>query len=1114
MVNDPRVQKLLEEVIESESTPEEVCSDCPEFLNDVREGLERLRNVEAHLEAIFPSSGSGRERNGRLWFDSAEQILPKIPGYEVENVLGRGGIGVVFRARQLNLKRTVALKMLLAGSYAGPRDIAQFRREAETIAALRHPNIVQIYDNGEHAGRSYFTMEFVDGGDLSKAIASTPQSARKAATLVATLASAVEAAHRTGVLHRDLKPANILLTSEGIPKITDFGLARRLDGNPGLTLSGTRVGTPSYMAPEQATGRPSMIGPSADIYSLGAILYEMLTGRPPFRGETASETERQVISEDPVPPTRLNGKVPRDLETICLKCLHKVPDRRYPTAAALVADLERFQNGEPIVARRVGPLERSGKWVRRHPALSTGLATSVLLTIILVGGAAWLSIEHAKRRHAVEVDLNEVTTLQERAQWLGAKAVLDRAEARLDGGGAEDIRAQLTQARRDLDLVIRLDRIHLRRLTSGELPFYRVQADREYAAAFREAGLGGFGDVPSDAAARIAASAVRGALVAALDDWAVCNSNDEQRRWLVQVINLADPDETGWRERIRDSRTWDDPQTLADLADAVPAERQSVSALLSLGERLRAAGGHAPAFLKRVQSAHPADFWANLTLGDALVAAAPAEASGYYRAALASRPSAAVGYTALGDALNGQHLQEEALEYHRKAVTIDPSYARAHTNLGNILNQRGRADDAIACYRKALDVDSNYAWAHFDLAGALRSAGRADEALSHYRQFHALDSTNSHVANILRADLVARGRGEEVRLEWKKALEAGPTEHDAWFGYAELCLFLGDEDEYRWARQELLRHFGNTRDPYVAERVARASLLLSAEEKELEVAAILAQQAVDAKQTTPQWVYPYFLFARGLAEYRRGQFDIAITTMREEAGRVMGPAPRLVIAMAEYRKGEEAEARKTLATEMVAFNWGMSQVGSRDHWIWHVLRREAEAMILPQLPAFLQGEYEPLDNDERLAFVGMCQVQRRYRAEAQLYAAALASEPQLSDEHPFPIRYNAARAAALAGCGRGQDAHTLDEAARAQLRDQARQWLRAELASMGRKLEHDPGLKEQLLRTLVTWKTDSDLAGLRERSSLIVLSAGEREQLESLWTEVDGLIDRAQLRKR
>src|SRR5262249_38096252 len=283
----------------------------------------------------------------------------------------------------------VALKMLLAGAYAGPEERERFLREAEAVAGLRHANIVQVHGAGDHEGRPYFTMEYLEGGSLAQQLSGTPQPARHAGALLATLAEAVQAAHQGGIVHRDLKPANILLAADGTPKIADFGLARHFDGGPALTLSGTRVGTPSYMAPEQALGKAGTIGPAADIYALGAVLYEMLTGRPRLRGEAAAETERLVIADEPVPPARLNPKVPRDLETICLKCLHKEPQRRYATAAALAEDLQRFQRGEPVAARRAGLLERAGKWGRRHPSLSGMLAASLLLVTALVGGGVW-----------------------------------------------------------------------------------------------------------------------------------------------------------------------------------------------------------------------------------------------------------------------------------------------------------------------------------------------------------------------------------------------------------------------------------------------------------------------------------------------------------------------------------------------------------------------------------------------------------------------------------------------------------------------------------------------------------------------------------------------------
>jgi serine/threonine-protein kinase len=1038
----------------------------------------------------------------------------------VEAVLGRGGMGVVYQARHLRLGRTVALKMLLAGAYAGPPELARFQREAEAVACLRHANIVQVYDVGDHEGRPYFTMEFVEGGSLAQKLAGHPQPAGQAAALAATLAGAVQAAHQAGIVHRDLNPANVLLSADGTPKVTDFGIARRLGGGAGPTLTGVPLGTPSYMAPEQAQGQARTIGPATDVYALGAILYECLTGRPPFRAETAAETVLQVISQEPASPSRLNARVPRDLETICLKCLEKAPEKRYATAAALADDLRRFQEGRPIQARPRGLAARLWRWGRREPAAAALVATALALVGLVMGGALWLAAQQGRRHQAVEGDLREVASLQQQARWTDARGTLQRAEARLNGGGAGDLRQRIDQARHDLDLVIELDRIRLSRVTSGNVVsrlsrvtsgnvvFYRAIADRGYTRAFGESGLARVSDPPDLAAARIHASTVRVALMAALDDWAVCATEKGRRDWLLAVARTADPDPDGWGDRLRDPASWEDPGALAGLAATVPVRGQPAPLLLALAERLGAAGGDATAFLKRVQAGHPADFWANLILGDALLAVAPGEASGYYRAALAGRPGAAVAYTALGDALRAQDLRDEAVAYYRWAVQIDPQYARGHTNLGNILNDVGRTDEATACYRRALEVDPTYVWAHFDLANTLRDAGRMDEALEHYRQYHEVDPTHPYVAHLLRADLVRQGRGEELLREWQKELAADPPGHDAWFGYAELCLFLEHEEEYRRARQDLLRRFGATDDPYVAERIARTILLSPAAEDELQTAVALAGRAVAAKAATARWIYPYFLFAQGLAEYRRGRLDSAISVMRAEAGTVMGPAPRLVIAMAQYRKGREEEARKTFAAEVIRFDWGLAQAISRDHWIWHVLRREAEALIFPTTAAFLAGKHRPRDNSERLALLGVCRFKNRTLASARLYADAFAADPTLAEDPRSRQRYHAARAAAQAGCGRGTDAAGVEEWERAHWRNQAREWLRADLAAWARLLDSNPAARGDLWKALTLWRVDPDLACVRDPGELGKLAEGERKEYLALWADVAAVLAR------
>ncbi|HEY7311843.1 MAG TPA: serine/threonine-protein kinase [Gemmataceae bacterium] len=327
-----------------------------------------------------------------------------VPGYEILDELGRGGMGVVYRARQVKADRVVALKMLLAGAYASATELARFRTEAEAVARLQHPHIVPIYEVGEHEGRPFFSMEFCGGGSLSDHLDGTPFPPREAARWIEVLARAMHAAHQKGIVHRDLKPANVLLTEDGAAKITDFGLAKKLD-EVGQTNTGAVIGTPSYMAPEQAGGRSREIGPATDVYALGAILYELLTGRPPFKAATALDTILQVVNTEPVPPRRLQPHVPRDLETVCLKCLAKSPAKRYATAADLADDLRRWLRHEPIRARPVGAVGRALKWVRRKPGMAALLAA---LFLVAVGGLTlvlWQWFEAVSARQQTE-DIN------------------------------------------------------------------------------------------------------------------------------------------------------------------------------------------------------------------------------------------------------------------------------------------------------------------------------------------------------------------------------------------------------------------------------------------------------------------------------------------------------------------------------------------------------------------------------------------------------------------------------------------------------------------------------------------------------------------------------------
>lgn len=331
---------------------------------------------------------------------SVDLPFPELANYEILEEIGQGGMGIVYKARQRNTERVVALKVILTGSLAGEKEVRRFRAEAQAVAKLRHQNIVTLFEIGHENGQHFFSMEYVEGESLLQRVRAKTLNFGEAAILVKKVAEAVNAAHEKGILHRDLKPANILIDKKGEPRITDFGLAQQQELKPDLTRSGTILGTPSYMPPEQALGKVRELSVCSDVYSVGATLYEAITGRPPFQADSALETLTQVVEIPPAAPRLLNPKIPKDLEVICLKCLRKQPLQRYASAAALADDLGRFLRKEPIEARPMGIFERNVAWCLRNPALATALATAALL-VALLAVAAFLFRENLKQNNVV-----------------------------------------------------------------------------------------------------------------------------------------------------------------------------------------------------------------------------------------------------------------------------------------------------------------------------------------------------------------------------------------------------------------------------------------------------------------------------------------------------------------------------------------------------------------------------------------------------------------------------------------------------------------------------------------------------------------------------------------
>ncbi|MBK7406261.1 MAG: protein kinase [Phycisphaerales bacterium] len=1070
MADEAQIRMLLEELMNSGGTPEEACADAPDLLPEVDERWRRARAVEAAVEELFPTPrlpvGRSRVRAARI--PRAGTQLPEIGGYLVESILGTGGMGVVYKARQLKLNRPVAIKMLLLGPHATPDELACLLREAEAVASLRHAHIVQVYDVGDLDGLPFFTMEFLEGGTLAKKLGGVPTPARAAAEMIATLADAVQSAHDSGVVHRDLKPANILLTADGTPKIGDFSLARRFERDPSPTLSNAGVGTPSYMAPEQAAGRSEAFCPSVDVYALGAVLYEMLTGRPPFRADSPAETQRQVINEDPAPPSRLNTRVPRDLETICLKCLQKVPQRRYAAAGDLARDARRFLRGQPIAARPIGRAGRAARWARRNPTGAALIGAVFTLLVVAGAGVARESRFAAERRAEAarwSDRLDQVRGLEREGRFEEARAILGPGLE----FGSDELLPRIRQARADLDLVERLDDIRMSRgkfVQGGGIDY--DLSNRQYEAIFRERGLGEFHEDPTQVAARLAGSPVREALIAALDDWAAC-APATPRDWILRVAKAMDPDP--WRDRARDQAEWADVDGLKRLAATVHVDEQPVTLLVAMGTRWRRLGGDPTAFLTRVQQLRPDDFWVNFELGHLVGPEDPVAGLGFCRAALALRPNA----------------------------------SWVHYNMGVCLEHIGQPDGAIFHYRRAIASEPAHTWAHLNLAGVLSAQGRLDEAAAEYRAALELTPADPEVHQALRTVLLRLGRFEDALADWQTRIAEAPSDHAEWDGYAELCLFLGHLDQYRDACRGLLEHFGASQAPFECERAGRACVLGPAPPEQVRRAMEMIDRAIraDPAESAP-WTPPFFQFAKAVAEYRAGEFAAAVRILQGPASSVLVPAPQLVLAMALYREGRLEDARHTLALAICDFDWRLRHADLGEVRIDHILRREAEALMLPNLDAFRRGEYEPTDNDERLAMLGACVSENRHAGATRLSAAVFEADPWFGEEFRASRRYHAACQAALAGAGQGADAERSSPEERARWRALARDWLRADLTGWEGDLgSADQGAAAYARDVLGRWLSDADLAPLRDPDQVAQLPEPERRDCTELWQRVE-----------
>jgi serine/threonine-protein kinase len=940
--------------------------------------------------------------------------LPMIPGYALVRELGRGGMGVVFLARQLRLNRAVALKMPPANLSA--EEWFRFRTEAESAARLQHPHIVQVFETGEHEGRPFLVMELVEGGSLAQKLAAAPLEVRRAAELLEKLARAIHYAHQHGVIHRDLKPANVLLAPDGTPKVTDFGLARRLDGHQcpdavhpaARTQTGQVLGTPSYMAPEQAAGKGKDVGPAADVYALGAVLYECLTGRPPFRGTSPLETLLQVVRDDPVPPRKFQPGVPRDLETVCLKCLHKDPARRYASASDLALDLGRFRDGRPVMARPVGVLEQAVKWARRRPGAAAVLTAAVLLAALTIGGGLWLqeqstaqrqaqALRQVKARHAMEDALKQAPKLWRQSRWDEAEKLLAmvQAEPLVSDANSDELRQRLQQAQTDQALARKLEDVSLHAATERMGHVDLKPAARGYRKTFEEAGLPVDGDV-EETAAQIRRSVIREQLVAALEDWALVSASDAPlRSRLLQLARRADQG-SEWRDRLRNPELWADRSALRRLAGEAPLAELSPQALHLLGGLMHDQGLNAEPLLRAAVQRDPSNFWFNYRLGIHLYSRnSPGEGVGFLQTAAALRPLSVV-LTDLGICLRDAGLHTESIVAYRRAIQQDGNNRLAFLFLGGALRHTGYPGEAIVAHRRAIEIAPRDFLGYVQLGYDLRVLGRSAEELEAFGKVVELNPKHSTARYEMGVVLQSLRRTDEAIVQLREATKLAPGLTMAWEALAEALIQSGQFAEARAATQRCL----------------------------------------------------------------------------------------------ELPPG--GEPRRKAQREQIAL-------------CDRLLALEA------RLPAILAGESKAKDPADQCDLAELCSVhKRRYAAATRLYIAAFVAQPALADDLVRNHRYNAACAAAQAGCGAGLDAGNLNEMERTRLRRQALKWLVADRDAWTKRLDSgDPPDQSLAARTLLLWQQDRDLVCVRDEKALGGLPEPERASWRELWASVEELLARS-----
>jgi serine/threonine protein kinase/Tfp pilus assembly protein PilF len=1072
------VARKIESRAEREGYLQQICGDDTVIGQRVRALLKAYGESASFLES--PAAPLGATMDDPV----SERPGAVIGPYKLLEQVGEGGFGVVFMAEQQHpVRRKVALKVLKAGMDT-KQVIARFEAERQALALMDHPNIAQVFDGGAtESGRPFFVMELVKGVPITEYCDQSQLTPNERLELFIHVCQAVQHAHQKGIIHRDLKPSNVLVTLyDGAPvvKVIDFGIAKslgqQLTEKTMYTGFAQMIGTPLYMSPEQAGQSSLDVDTRSDIYSLGVLLYELLTGTTPFDKERLKEASydeiRRIIREEEPPrpstrmstlgqaaatlsaqrqsdPRRLSQLLRGELDWIVMKALEKDRNRRYETANAFAADVQRYLHDEPVLACPPTAWYRFRKFGRRNKA---GLATAGLILLVIVllgGGAGWLLGDRAAQRaltqHDVEPLLDAATEVLQHPEKNPREAqhFLDQANARMAGGGPDELRDRLSARQRDVATAQRLDQAWQRAASVADGKRDYRGADRLYTEAFAELGLEFSGGNSPEQADALRASPISQRLIMGLDHWAFCKDQLEKNggTGLRALADQADDDD--WRRRLRAALGPHNDQLLTQLAQLAKEEtslQRAPADLALLGIGLRWAGNPAAAetWYRLAVERHPQDFWINVELAGTLLGKDPpnaAEALPFIQAARALRPENPEVLANRGEAWQYMKEYDRAIRDYDEAIQLDPKYAQAFSNRGAAWHKKKEYDRAMRDFDEAIRLDPKDAKAFNNRGNAWLYKKEYDRAILDYDEAIQLDPksalafTNRGAAwsDKKEYDRAIRDYDEAIQLDPKSAL-AFYNRGNAW----------NDKKEYDRA----IRDYDEAIRLYPKNATAHCN--------------------------------------RGHALGRQGKFTEALEALRE---------------------GHE------LGSKQPGWRYPSAQ------WVRHAERLvELERKLL----AILEGKDKLADDAERIALARMCQqYKNRYAASARFYAEAFEGTPELAKDPRNGLRYNAACAAALACCGKGEDAAALDDKDGPRLRKQALTWLQADLALWTKLADSDePKGREAAQEMLQHWQTDSDLAGLRDKEAIDKLPEGERATCQTLWADVDALLARVKAKAK